>query len=312
MTGWVRRGLRTGGIEASVASIDRPAEGNRKETAIVSVSNGRTVVVQRADDPVALRTETRLARAVEERTTVPVPTVIGYESIDGDGYRVVERVRGQNLHGRFHAADDRRGLARTFGQALAQLHDAFAFDRFGSVVADGSTRADGSLSARGPAVWDAWIDDYARRWIAALPEPLADLDDPLRRAVRDEESRDAPPTPRLFPWDLRPGNALVRGGEIVAVADWGEPLAATAGLGLAKLDHLVADWYVEDGSDLRRAVREGYRTVREPPRVTRRERIAAVAEAVVDSDGVVTRPGYPERTGADAIAFHRDRLTALL
>lgn len=308
MTGWVRRGLRAGGINASVASVERPAEGNRKETAIVSLSDGRTVVVQRSADPDALRTETRLTRAVDARTTVPVPTVVGHESIDGDGYRVVERVRGRNLHSRFKTADDRRGLARTFGKALAELHDAFAFERFGRVVADGS------LSARGPAEWDAWIERYAERWIAALPEPLADLDAPLRRAVRTQEADrdDAVPTPRVFPWDLRPGNTLVRDGEIVAVLDWEAPLAATPGLGLAKLDHLVADWYVDDGSDLRRAIREGYRTVRDLPRVTRRERIAAVAEAVVDSDGVVTRPGYPERTGADAIAFHRDRLAALL
>jgi hypothetical protein len=37
-----------------------------------------------------------------------------------------------------------------------------------------------------------------------------------------------------------------------------------------------------------------------------------VRSAIDDGDGAVTRPGYPERTGEAAVAFHRDRLETLL
>lgn len=42
------------------------------------------------------------------------------------------------------------------------------------------------------------------------------------------------------------------------------------------------------------------------------DRLAAVVRAAVDSNGIVTRPGYPEREGDAAVTFHRDRLAALL
>ena len=37
-----------------------------------------------------------------------------------------------------------------------------------------------------------------------------------------------------------------------------------------------------------------------------------IVRSAVDSNGEVTRPGYPERTGEAAVAFHRDRLETLL
>ena len=37
-----------------------------------------------------------------------------------------------------------------------------------------------------------------------------------------------------------------------------------------------------------------------------------IVRSAVDGDGEVTRPGYPERTGETAVAFHRDHLETLL
>ena len=37
-----------------------------------------------------------------------------------------------------------------------------------------------------------------------------------------------------------------------------------------------------------------------------------IVRSAVDGDGEVTSPGYPERTGEAAVAFHRDRLETLL
>ncbi len=307
MTRLVREAIGSAFPSVSVASIERPAEGNRKETAFVTLADGRRVVVQLSDDPVALRTETRLTREVADRTTVPVVNVVADGVLEGRGYRVTERVEGENLHERFVSLSDgaRRRIAGRFGEVLGELHDAFEFERFGPIVA-----ADDGLRATGPAVFGAWLDRYTEQGVEALPDAVADLEGPIREAVGSSPARS--PTPRLFPWDLRPGNAVVDGGEIAAFLDWGEPLSGSAGVALAKLDHLVADWYLEDGSELRTAIRDGYREARPIPDIGRGERVAAIVEAVVDSDGAVTRPGYPERTGGEAVAFHRERLVSAL
>jgi hypothetical protein len=105
---------------------------------------------------------------------------------------------------------------------------------------------------------------------------------------------------------------MIDRGEITAFLDWGDPLAAGAGLSVAKAEHLLADWYVDDGTALKTAFRDGYAEIRPLPEVGRTERVAAVVDSAVDSTGAVTRPGYPERTGAAAVEFHRRRLRSLL
>ena len=293
--------------ERAVAAVETPPEGNRKRTRLITLDDGRRVVVQRTDDPAALAVESRLAREIADRTTaVPVPAVLECGRDGAGGYRTVECVAGENLHARFASlpAADRRRLARQFGRFLAELHEAFAFERFGDIAV-----ADDGLQADGPADWSEWFGSHASAGIDALPAPFADLKRALREAVA---SPVGDPTPRLYPWDLRPGNTVARDGEVAAVPDWGEPLAASAGLSVAKIEHLVADWYVDDPGPLRAAFRAGYRSVRPLPAVTRAERLAAVVRSAVDADGEVTRPGYPERTGEAAVAFHRDRLESLL
>ena len=307
MTRLLREAIGSAFPAASVASIQRPSKGNRKETAFVTLIDGRNLVVQLSDDPAGLRTETRLTREIADQTTIPVPTVLAEGLFEGRGYCITERVEGENLHDRFVALTDgeRRTIARRFGRALGGVHDAFEFDRFGPLSA-----TDEGLRATGATGFGTWLDGYVEGAIETLPEAFVDLEEPIREAV--ESSQPGSPTPRLFPWDLRPGNAVVEDGEIAAFLDWGEPLSASAGVALAKLDHLVADWYLEDGTELRTSIREGYREVRSVPNIGRGERVAAILEAVVDSNGVITRPGYPERTGSEAVAFHRERLVSAL
>ncbi len=307
MSEWIGTALASVRPGFSIESSTRPAEGNRKETAIVTLESGERLVLQRSVDPDALATATRLCREIDARTSIPVPSILESGLIEGHGYRVVEWIDGENLHERFLSLPDgdRRRIARRFGSALAELHRAFEFDRFGPVAA-----TDRGLRATGPTSFGAWLDRYVEAGIDALPGTFADLEEPIRVAVGSSRTRS--PTPRLFPWDLRPGNAVVDGGEIAAFLDWGEPLSASAGVGLAKLDHLVADWYLDDRTELRGAIREGYRGVRSVPAVGRGERVAAILEAAVDSEGALTRPGYPERTGSEAVRFHRERLRSAL
>jgi aminoglycoside phosphotransferase (APT) family kinase protein len=116
----------------------------------------------------------------------------------------------------------------------------------------------------------------------------------------------------LFPWDLRPGNALVADGDLAAVLDWEAPLAAAPALSVAKASYLVADWYVDDPDPLREAFVAGYERVRPSPTVRSAHRIAAIADSAVDSRGIVTNPGYPERDRDAAVAFHRSALADCL
>ncbi|WP_276271057.1 phosphotransferase family protein [Haloarcula litorea] len=294
-------------VGAPPDALERPPQGNHKRTVVARYRDRPSLVVQTANDAAALRTEAELLRAVADRTDVPVPELVAAGELDGRGYLVTEHVAGADLHERFVAlpTDDRVRLARRFGSILGTLHDAFPFDGAGAVSLD-----DGSLVAAGRTS-AAVAREYAADALAALPPAFDDLR-PAVAAAPD------PPTgnrrPRLFPWDLRPGNAVVADGRLAAVLDWGGPRAADPALSVAKTEHVVARWYGVDSDRLAPAFREGYRSVRPLPDVTAAHRLAAVAAAAVDSDGVVTRPGYPERTGTDAVTVHRawlsERLTA--
>ncbi|POG54851.1 phosphotransferase family protein [Haloferax marisrubri] len=321
--------------ERRVAATARVPNGNHKRTAVATFADGGEVVVQTATDAAALALEADLSRAVRERTTIPVPRVLASGALDGFGYVVVERAAGDELHERFVSLDSatRRRVARSFGVGLGQLHEQFTFDGYGRLVrsARGGQRADGGEPAAGGVAfesetatdrgfdaasadgsdWETWFSAYVREGITALPAAFDGLRERLADAVA-AASLPANPPSRLYPWDFRPGNALVADGRVTAVLDWGQPMAAAPGLAVAKVEHLVADWYVEDGAPFRRAFRAGYESVRPLPAVPRAYRVAAVAHSAVDSAGEVTRPGYPERTGAAALDFHRDRLDALL
>ena len=292
-----------------VRPVDR---GNHKRTATVAVGDaddGTTDLVAQVGPPGAdLETEAAVATAVRERTATPVPRVVATGAVDGRPYVVSERAAGDDLHGRFVALSsaDRVGVVRAFGRHLAETHGSFAFEGCGAVVVDD----DGGLGVPSPTPWDRWLRERARTACDALPAAFDDLRDRIREALKRADLA-ADPATTLFPWDVRPGNALVDGGELSAVLDWGEPLAAPPALSVAKAEHVVADWY-ETPERLREHFRAGYRSVRTLPAVGPIHRLAAVLAAVVDSEGVVTRPDYPEREGRRAVAFHRGHLRTRL
>ncbi|ELZ28865.1 phosphotransferase [Halosimplex carlsbadense 2-9-1] len=302
--------------------------GNRKETALVTLADGDRVVVQAAADPAAVRSERALLDAVGERTSVPVPTALGAERVGDAAALVTEHVDGRDLHERFAGLDrsTQRALARAFGRSLAELHGAFRFERYGSVAAAEGSDAGPAESALELAAragggddlpetdgtdWGAWLGAYGRTGLARLPAAFDDLRGDLAALFDDPDIEFAPPA-RLFPWDFRPGNALVADGELAAVLDWESPLAAAPALSLAKAEYLVADWYVEDPDALRDAFRAGYDSVRQRPAVEPVHRAAAICRTAVDSNGVVTNPGYPELGREQSVSFHRRALERAL
>ena len=313
---------RPGAIPVRVERLDR---GNRKRTEVVRFETADPVVVQYAEALEATGTEAALLAAVDARTEVPVPRPLGEGVVDGTGWMVTPLIEGRDLHAAFVdlSPRERRGVAGAFGRYLAALHEAFRFADCGRVTADRETGDEAtdavaaewrgaSLSVRDPTATAAWVREFGERHAARLPAEFDDLRERLREALRGPIETDG--EPRLFPWDFRPGNALVADGAVAAVLDWEAPLAAPRGVSVAKAEHLVVDWYVprDETEPLRRAFRGGYESVAPLPPVPRAHRAAAVASAVVDSVGVVTNPRYPPVDRDAAVEFHRRALRRAL
>lgn len=307
---------------ATVTETAPLGRGNRKRTTVVRFADAEPIVVQQSADSDAIQTESRLLDAIADRTSIPVARPL---ATGDDGWLVTPLVPGADLHEQFAdlAPTDRRRIVERFGRALAQLHDAFEFEGYGSVSLSGGqfqTTAAGhvgggiELAANGGAPpeptadWAVWLRAVGEAAIGRLPAEFDDLRPTLRAAVAGRTDPSA--TPRLFPWDFRPGNALVDSGELAAIVDWEGPLSADPALSYAKAEYLVADWYVphEQAQRLRSAFRRGYESVREPPAIEAAHRVAAIASTAVDSRGVVTNPRYPPVDREVAIDFHRESL----
>lgn len=288
-------------------TIEPLGRGNRKETAVVRYDGHSPVVLQLCDEQTWLRTESRLLRAIQAETDVPVPPVVAAGMADGVAFMVTAYVPGDDLHGAFVTLDDetQQRLSRAFGAYLGSLHETFRFDEYGSLVVD-----DEGLTAWQPD-WDSWFTEYGTNAVETLPGEFDAIRDDLEAVIADHAPAQPPPS-RLFPWDFRPGNAITADSEVTAVLDWEAPMAAPPALSAAKAEYLVADWYVENPEPLRAAFVEGYEQHRAYPDVKPVHRVAAIADSAVDSTGTVTNPSYPELDHEAAVAFHRDALTAAL
>jgi len=290
--------------ERQPTAVEPMTAGGRRPTAVVRFADSPPLVVQLASDAAAVRTEATLLAAVREHTSVPVATVVASGVHADTPYLVSDHRPGRNLHTVFTDCDParQRAIAGSFGRYLGELHDAFAFDGCGELTAD-----DGRFTAP-ESDCGRWLTGYGRTAIERLPSSFDHLRDRLLAVLEDTPSG----PPRLFPWDLRPGNALATDGTISAVVDWERPMAAPAALAVAKTEYLVADWYVPDPGPLRTAFHEGYESVRRLPTVAPGHRVVAIADSAVDSDGVVTNPRYPELGHAESVAFHNSALAAVV
>lgn len=311
--GRIAETVRPGAVIERADTVDA---GNRRRTTVVGFADADPIVIQVGPDPAATRVEARLRKAIDERTAVPVPTPLGTGTVDREGWLATPHVSGDDLHESFTRLDPpgRQRIARSFGRSLATLHDAFQFDAYGPLtVVDDELTVDDDGDSDATTEWTAWVTAFGRAALERLPSEFnpvrADVADAL--AAFDAESA---PDPRLFPWDLRPGNALVSDGRLAAILDWERPLSAAPALSVAKTEYLVADWYVPgaEARSLREAFRAGYESVRTYPRVRPAHRIAAVVNTAVDSRGAVTNPGYPPVSRAEAVRFHRRTLERLV
>lgn len=306
--------------DREVVTIEPLTDGNRRETVVAWFEGAPPVIVQWTKAIDQLQVETALMDAIRARTAVPVPETLAVGTSDGVGYAVREHRPGASLHTVFTRVDaETRGrFVREFGRYLGELHAAFPVDGVGGVSVTDGARAEETGHRDGAAPLTApdsesrdWLVNYGERAIGRLPADFDSLRDRLRSCVRSVTEPTAERA-RLFPWDLRPGNALVAGTDITAIVDWEGPLAAPPGLAAAKARYLTAIWYDIDVPGLTRAFCGGYETVRAWPTVRPAHRVAAIAESAVDSTGAVTNPGYPPYEREKSTEFHRNALERAL
>lgn len=318
----VRASLTDAFPDTTPTSLTPTRSGNNKHTVAATLADGRHVVVQYRDlDYGSLEPEAHVTRLVGNRTEVPVPTVLATGAVRGYSYVVTRLVPGTNLHTEFETLplDTRETIARRLGRYLGIIHETFSFDGYGAIDA---TNDDLHVTDR-CTDWRDWLHAYTDAGLDAFTEPLTDLIDPIHTTIEDNVAA-LPPTPTasFYPWDYRPGNALISSvdaTEVAAVLDWGDPLAAHRELALAKSEYLIADWYAdpEDAAPLRDAYHDGYRTATTiPPSYfdTRRRiyRLVAITRSAYDSQGKITRQRYPTLDPPDAAAFHRQHIEPLL
>lgn len=329
---WLEAAVSAVRPERSVASVNPVEAGGRRSTLVVRFADAELIVVRGGRggrEGKSVATEGALLAAITDRTAVPVPEPLGWGSVgggsvggcdetQGDGsiteWLATRFVEGEDLHERFCglAPTTRHRVAGSFGRCLGELHAAFRFGGYGRIGADDRSLRSGETGddreRPEASAWREWLVERGRESLRRLPAEFDDIADAARERL-DAWTVETAPVPRLFPWDLRPGNALVADGEIAAIVDWEAPLAAGAALSVAKAEHLLADWYVPGEADaLRRAFRAGYAEVRSVPVVDDVHRVVAVAEAAVDSRGQVTNPRYPPVNRNEAVQFHRNRL----
>lgn len=298
--------------DRTLTTVEPVADGARRRTAIARFESESPLVVRLSTDD-AFGAEVALIRAIHDRTPVPVPAPIATGTVNHTAYFVSEYRPGTDLHPTFTrlSPERRRRVATDFGSILGHLHEAFAFDGCGALTSgsDDDPVSHGLDTLRHDC--DGWLAEYGLSAVSRLPPAFDPLRESLASRIRAVPDR-PPATPRLFPWDLRPGNALVTDAGVVAVVDWERPLAAPPALAVAKVEYLVADWYVDDPAPLRRAIQTGYERVRPYPDIRPFHRLVAVADSAVDARGRVTNPGYPLADRDEAVSFHRDALNRSL
>lgn len=308
--------------EQQVHSSDQIHEGNRKQTSVVEFVDRNPVVVQIASDIDPLRSGAAVTAVIDNTTSVPVPTLLGGGVVDGAAYLVTEQVPGANLHERFSrlSAGSRRTIITQFGRFLGEIHATDSFDACGDLQPTShewtrpvwpTDTADPELDVCDAVDPETWLRDTGMNAIERLPPAF----DPEARRFRKRLSAgtvttDDSTSAVLFPWDFRPGNALINDDGLAALVDWEAPMAAPAALSVAKAEYLVVDWYVEQPTADHEAFRAGYEAVRPYPDIPPLVRTLAIVLSAVDSTGTVTNPMYPELDRSQAIRFHRSALAA--
>ena len=292
----VTRAVGTVLSDATVVDA-RPADHGKNAVYFVTVAEpdraeARTVVLKvgtRFGGDAFLR-EPALLSLVDERTSIPVPTVHGTDDGDvlGDPFFVAEAIPGETAAfspGDLAPAAFER-VCYEAGRNLAALHDAFDVAGVGPLTPGDDGGPDDLAPDREfddwPALFEAWLGQQVERLadtrfddcVPALESFVERATERLSGALEPEAGFE----PVVTHGDYRLGNLRVDAAAVMTddgetrdewagdvtngVVDWETPIAATAEYELAVTEAILVDWpWVDDERDrrLRERLYEGYR-----------------------------------------------------
>lgn len=225
------------------------------------------------------RAEPRLLELVDQRTTIPVPTVFGYCDAHPDypaPFYLLSHEEGVNLEGEPETLGPaaRERAVRDAGENLAALHALGPLDAVGEIGVEA-----GELTVLDTDAHPQYADSRAYALESGLeavdtlsnggffpqfaeqPERFADLVPALRAHLRETAPElPAPASPTYCHRDYRYGNLLLdERGETNAVLDWAGSLSLEPAYNLAIAESLLLDEPGEQRTErLRRAFREAY------------------------------------------------------
>lgn len=232
----------------------------------------------------AIPTEARLQAVLAERTSIPVPEVLGVTDDHGTHptpHYLMRGLPGAELpyEGVARLDDDvLHRLAREMGEYLGELHTVPAVERFGHASHDGpqltGERPDGSpetLTVANPReTWPEYLRDHVDHELERHADSrFSDLTDDLRQWFEAGiDALEGPFAPVLGRNDHGLHNLLVDAdtGELTAILDWGYTLAVPPAFDFEFAVYLYSGAFLAGlpgVSDRRAAVREamleGYR-----------------------------------------------------
>ncbi len=230
-------------------------------------------------DPPSFRPEPYLLDAIDRRTAIPVPGVVGAVD-DADGvpahrddlptpFFLMECCSGHTYLDEVDGVPTRvrERIAREAGRHLGQIHDLGSFDGFGEVRLRRDAGGGRGLVGPGYALtvedganddWPAQFRGLAEYFLARIGDRFADLE-PAIREYLDEHRHEVPGdvAPALTHNDYRFWNLLVDRdtGETSAVLDFGNEFTAHGEYNLVGAIDRLGGW-APLGSDRRERVRE--------------------------------------------------------
>ncbi|MFB6175291.1 MAG: phosphotransferase family protein [Candidatus Nanohalobium sp.] len=196
---------------------------------------------------------------------VKTPELKDYGHIDGYLYRIFEKARGEKLDtlspGKtFYDLDrdEQKEKLRNMGENLAKIHESKAFHRFGTIHT-----MDGEIKGASRKGWSQGLRDIQEFWHGMLRDEDFDEEvDELEAFYSEkEELLDSRHDPRLIHQEMDFRNLLFQEEEI-CVVDWEAAAAGDPLMDIILLETII--FWLEDEQDeeLRKTLRDGYRSIR--------------------------------------------------
>jgi aminoglycoside phosphotransferase (APT) family kinase protein len=239
----------------------------------VATARGRRELVLKACtyvEPEAFRVEPYVLAVLADRTSIPVPEVVGTVDDHPDlptPFFLMERRAGEQIAEDDLSIDALGRVAYEAGRHLGELHALGSFNRYGDLrcrrddptVRPGIVAADCVLGVSdGTDSWREWLLPEFESALGDIDGRFRDLAVDLRAFVESEAYRiedDGPPV--LIDEDYWYGNVLLDPdtGATRAVLDFGDTHTATAEYNLALTEQFLCEFAPLD-SDRRRRVHE--------------------------------------------------------